>query len=377
MPFTPTWWPTCRSARSSVVAWARRWSLDAAQASAEPVNTFSLGFREQAMSELPAAAETARHFRTRHGTEIVSADAAELLDTLCHHFDEPFADTSAVSTYLLAKMARRGVKVALSGDGGDEAFGGYARYRHDLREAAIRDQLPMWVRRAFGGVAPWWPKADWLPRRLRAKTTLANLAMAPGPAYANTLQICRNPQRRRLLTADLAATLNGHRPEAVVEAAFASAPSHDPLAGMIAADVATLLPDDYLVKVDRACMAHGLEVRPPLLDHELLELCARIPSNLKVCNGETKWLFKQAFRDRLPPGATTRPKQGFEVPVDGWMRGPLADRFESNVLSRNASVASLIDVEQAGSLYRAPFRAWAAWADAMGTADIGYLVQRV
>jgi asparagine synthase (glutamine-hydrolysing) len=209
------------------------------------------------------------------------------------------------------------------------------------------------VRRGLGPVARAWPKADWLPKRLRAKTLLTNLSLDAGPAYANTLQLCRLPLRRRLLAADVAAGLNGHRPEAAVCAGYAVAPPGDALAGMIAADVATLLPDDYLVKVDRASMAHGLEVRPPLLDHELLELTARIPSGLKVRGGETKWLMKQAFRDRLPAAILTRPKQGFEIPLDAWLRGPLREVFEGTVLRPGAQVADLVDVPTARGLYQA------------------------
>ncbi len=144
----------------------------------------------------------------------------------------------------------------------------------------MRRWLPSWFRRAaLGPLARVWPKADWLPRPLRAKTALSNLALDAGPAYANTMTLCRQPLRRRLMAPDLAAGLNGHVPEQLVRESYATAPPDDALAGMIAADVATLLPDDFLVKVDRASMAHGLEVRPPLVDHELMELAARIPSH--------------------------------------------------------------------------------------------------
>jgi asparagine synthase (glutamine-hydrolysing) len=122
---------------------------------------------------------------------------------------------------------------------------------------------------------------------------------------------------------------------------------------MIAADVGLVLPDDFLVKVDRASMAHGLEVRPPLLDHELLELAARIPSRFKVSRGRTKWVFKQAYRGRLPAGVLTRPKHGFEMPLDGWLRGPLRPMFEAAVLEAGARVADLIDRPTAARVYRA------------------------
>jgi asparagine synthase (glutamine-hydrolysing) len=318
-----------------------------------PLQTFSIGFQEEAFSELPHARQVAAQFGTRHREEVVTADAVGLLDALTHYYDEPFADASAVPTFLVARLASRSVKVALSGDGGDEAFGGYARYAHDLKEAALRRWLPRWFRRlALAPLAHIWPKADWLPRPLRAKTLLTNLSLEPGAAYANTLSLCRLPLRRRLLAPDLRG-LNGREPERCVRAAYAEAPEGDALGGMIAADVSTLLPDDFLVKVDRASMAHGLEVRPPLLDHELLELAARIPSRWKVHGGETKWILKQAYTQRLPVGALWRPKQGFEIPLDGWLRGPLRPMFEGAVLESRGEVAGLIDQEAARKLFRA------------------------
>jgi asparagine synthase (glutamine-hydrolysing) len=320
---------------------------------AEPLQTFSIGLGDERISELPYARAVSSQYGTRHVEQVVMADAVSLLNELTEFFDEPFADSSAVPTYLVSRLASQSVKVALSGDGGDEAFGGYARYAHDLQEAELRRKLPAWLRRGLRPVARAWPKADWLPRRLRAKTRLTNLSLDAGPAYANTLQVCRQPLRRRLLGRDVAAQLNGHRPEKVVCDGFASAPNDDALAGMIAADIATLLPDDYLVKVDRASMANGLEVRPPLLDHELLELTARIPSDFKIRDGQTKWLMKQAFADVLPIEVRTRPKQGFEMPIDDWLHGPLREQVETAVLSKDSRVAGLIDQSQARSLYQA------------------------
>jgi asparagine synthase (glutamine-hydrolysing) len=324
-----------------------------AEASKEKLQSFSIGFQEEAFSELPFARQVAERYDTTHVEEIVTPEAVSLLDELIHFYDEPFADSSAIPTYLVSRIARRSVKVVISGDGGDEAFGGYARYAHDLKEASLRSRLPAWLRRAaLGPLARIWPKADWLPRRLRAKTFLTNLSLEPAEAYANTLTICRQPLRRQLLAADVAATLDGYEPERIVWAAHAWAPHEDPLAGMIAADVGMLLPDDFLVKVDRASMAHGLEVRPPLLDHELLELAGRIPSEYKVKGGETKWIFKQTFRDRLPEAILNRPKHGFEIPIDGWLRGPLREVYENTVLSHNARVRDLIDPDRARRLFR-------------------------
>jgi asparagine synthase (glutamine-hydrolysing) len=309
-----------------------------------PLQTFSIGFREKAFSELPYARQVSERFGTRHVEEIVTPDAVSLVGELTRYYDEPFADPSAIPTFLVAKLASRSVKVALSGDGGDEAFGGYSRYAHDLGEAALRRRLPGWFRRkALGPIARSWPRADWLPRPLRAKTLLTNLSMEAGGAYANTLSQCRPPLRRLLLAPDLAAGLGGHDPGRIIREGFATATPGDDLAGMIAADVAVVLPDDFLVKVDRASMAHGLEVRPPLLDHELLELAARIPSGLKIRGGETKWIFKRACRDRLPDSILRRPKHGFDLPVDAWLRGPLREMFEAEVLDPGARVAGLVD----------------------------------
>jgi asparagine synthase (glutamine-hydrolysing) len=317
------------------------------------LQTFSMGFAEERYSELPFAREVANRFGTEHFEEIVSPDAVSLIDELTHYYDEPFADSSAIPTFLVARLASRSVKVVLSGDGGDEAFGGYARYAHDLKESAVRRWLPAWFRReALSPVARAWPKADWLPHPLRAKTALSNMALDAGSAYANTLTLCRQPLRRRLMHPDLAASLNGHVPEHLILASYATAPADDALAGMIAADTATLLPDDFLVKVDRASMAHGLEVRPPLVDHEILELAARIPSQWKIRGGQTKWILKQAAKGSLPESILHRKKQGFEIPIDDWLRGPLRPMFESAVLDRGARVAELIDQDVANRIYR-------------------------
>jgi asparagine synthase (glutamine-hydrolysing) len=324
-----------------------------ALAASGQLQTFSIGFQEEEFNELPYARQVAQRVGTRHMEEVVTPDAAALLDELSRFYDEPFADSSAIPTYLVSRLASRHVKVALSGDGGDEAFGGYARYAHDLKEAAMRRWLPGWFRnRLLGPLAQAWPRGDWLPRRLRAKTLLTNLALDEGAAYANTLTVCRPPVRRRLLSARLAANLNGHEPERVIRDGHATATTGHPLDGMIAADVATRLPDHYLVKVDRVSMACGLEVRPPLLDHELLELAARIPATWKVRQGKTKWLLRQVARLHLPEPLLDRPKQGFEIPVDAWLRGPLRPMFEDAVLQPGSRVSGLVDQGLADQLYR-------------------------
>ncbi|MFK7818689.1 MAG: asparagine synthase (glutamine-hydrolyzing), partial [Planctomycetaceae bacterium] len=203
----------------------------------EPVRTFSIGFQEREFSELPHARRVAAQFGTKHVEEIVTAGAVGSLDDLIRFYDEPFADASAIPTMCVSRVAAEHVKVVLSGDGGDEAFGGYARYQHDLKEARLRGMLPSWFRgTVLRSLASVWPKADWLPRVLRWKSLLTNLSCDPAAAYANTLSIARQHQRRYLLTGDLRQVLNGHRPESVVESAFNQ--GHiDPLAGMLSADI--------------------------------------------------------------------------------------------------------------------------------------------
>ncbi len=318
------------------------------------LQTFSIGFNEERFSELPHARMIAERFGTGHTEQIVTPDAVSLLDELTHHYDEPFADSSAIPTYLVSRLASQHVKVVLSGDGGDEAFGGYARYAHDLKEAAIRRRLPAWFRRSIvRQLGHAWPKADWLPRPLRAKTLLTNLSLDAGPAYANTLSLCRPPLRRLLIDPDLRRQLNGHDPGKEIWESYNRVRAEDDLGGMIAADTSVLLPDDFLVKVDRASMAHGLEVRPPLLDHELLELAARVPSRWKVHGGETKWILKRAFADLLPEKILRRPKQGFEIPIDAWLRGPLRPIFELTVLDPIAPISDLVDQPLVRKIYDA------------------------
>lgn len=326
----------------------------ASRTSTEPLRTYSIGFEDQAFSELPIARLVAGHFGTVHTEAIAVADAAALLDDLAWYFDEPFADSSAVPSYLVSRLASQGVKVVLTGDGGDEAFGGYARYAHDLRENAVRRHLPWWIRRGLiGPLGAAWPKADWLPRPLRWKTLMTNLAHDPAGAYANTLAICRPPLRTRLLDRDLAKSLVGHDPGLAIRDGFTRARPDDPLGGMIAADVATILADDFLVKVDRASMAWGLEARPPLLDHELMELAGRVPSRHKIHQGRTKAIFRRVARRSLPPEVLDLPKRGFEIPVDAWLRGPLAGLCEHVVRDSSSPLAGLINLSAARSLHQA------------------------
>jgi asparagine synthase (glutamine-hydrolysing) len=315
--------------------------------------TFAMGFDDPAFDESGFATAVAAHYRTQHRVHSVRHEVMAAADLLARHFDEPFADPAALPTLALAKAASRHVKAVLSGDGGDEAFGGYARYEHDLWEGEWRARVPSWVRR--NGIAPLarvWPRSDWMPRPLRAKTFLTNVALDAAGAYANSTAIAREPLRRRLMSANLRAQLAEHDPCAPIRAAFLRGSHSGALNGMMAADTEVLLPDDYLVKIDRASMAHGLEVRPPLLDHHVLELAARIPPAFKIRRGECKWILKRTYDSALPAGIAQRPKHGFDVPLNAWMSGPLRKPFLDRVLSPGTRVSRLIDTAEAARVFR-------------------------
>jgi len=331
-----------------------------------PLQTFSIGFEEDGFSELPHARRVAEHFYTEHTDRVLSPDSGRVLDGLTQYFDEPFADASAIPTFLVSRTAARKVKVVLTGDGGDEAFGGYSRYAHDLRESTVRHALPTWFRRLIvGPMATSWPITPWLPRPLRLKWALTHLAMDAGAAHANSVSQCRPPLRRRLMSPEVVSRLVGHDPGLSIRLGHLGGPAGDHLAGMLAADVTTVLPDDFLVKVDRATMAAGLEARPPMLDHELLELAARVPSRFKVRRGETKWLFKKICLKSLPHDLVYRKKHGFDVPVSAWLRGPLKNRFVDTVLSPNGAIDSLIDRAEVKRLFERHLK---------GTAGIGQVL---
>jgi asparagine synthase (glutamine-hydrolysing) len=326
--------------------------------SAEPVNTCSIAFDDPAFNEAAFAQRVADRYRTNHRVETVQSDDFDLIDTLARLYDEPYADSSAIPTYRVCQLARKHVTVALSGDGGDESFGGYRRYRLHLMEERMRSALPKGLREPlFGMLGRVYPKADWAPRMFRAKTTFEGMARSSVEAYFHSVSILRDPMRAELFSPLLKSTLAGYHARQVFDDHARRAGTDDPLALIQYLDLKTYLVGDINTKVDRASMAHSLEVREPLMDHEIVEWLATLPSSLKIRGQEGKFLLKKAMEPLLPDDVLYRPKMGFAVPLARWFRGPLKQRVRDAVLGPRLAetgwfnavyLRHLVDAHQSG-----------------------------
>ncbi|MBK8120776.1 MAG: amidotransferase 1, exosortase A system-associated [Sulfuritalea sp.] len=301
--------------------------------SKEPVNTCCIAFADPAYNESAFAKKVADRYQTRHFVDQVESDDFDLIDTLARLYDEPYADSSAIPTYRVCQLARKHVTVALSGDGGDESFGGYRRYRLHLMEEKMRASMPLGLRRPlFGPLGRLYPKADWAPRVFRAKSTFESMARSSVEAYFHEISVIRDPLRNRMFSDRFKAELGGYRASEVFNGHAAKAGTDDPLALIQYLDTHTYLVGDINTKVDRASMAHSLEVREPLMDHPLVEWLATLPSGLKMRGAEGKYLLKKAMEPHLPHDIMYRPKMGFAVPLARWFRGPLRQRVRDALL---------------------------------------------
>jgi len=299
----------------------------------DPVNTCSIAFSDPAYNEAEFARQVAERYKTNHFVDTVESDDFDLIDTLARLYDEPYADSSAIPTYRVCQLARKHVTVALSGDGGDESFGGYRRYKLHLMEEGMRSALPLGVRRPlFGMLGRVYPKADWAPRVFRAKTTFESMARTSVEAYFHSMSLIRDPERSRLYSDSFRAELGGYSAIDVFNRHAKRAGTDDPLGLIQYIDLHTYLVGDINTKVDRASMAHSLEVREPLMDHPLVEWLATLPSTLKLKRGEGKYLLKKAMEPYLPRDIMYRPKMGFAVPLARWFRGPLKQRVRDSLL---------------------------------------------
>lgn len=288
-----------------------------AQSGNDKITTCAMGFDDPSYDERNPARTVAQLFGTQHQEQVVDVDNASLLPVIASVYGEPFADTSALPTLLLCQLARKHATVALSGDGGDEIFAGYERYQGILREAQVRDMIPGPLR--TGLVAPLgqlYPPLFGAPHPFRLRTALQSIGESQGAGYARAVSAVVPDRCAALLSGQMA----DYRPQTLIEAAIDKADTDDPVLQAQAADLATWLPGRMLVKVDRASMANSLEVRPPLLDHRLVEWAARLPRQFKVKGNNGKHVFKAALEPRLPDAILYRRKQGFGAPVDRWFR---------------------------------------------------------
>jgi asparagine synthase (glutamine-hydrolysing) len=304
-----------------------------AEAAPASVKTFSIGFTSKRFDELPYARMVAGRHRTEHHEQVVTPSIEEMFDVVVNHYDEPFADSSAIPTLYLARMTRRKVTVALSGDGADEVFAGYRLYYYGVLESRLRAALPAWFRHSvLRRAGDWYPYADYLPRPLRAKALLTNLSRDMGEAHFLSRANFAGAGLTRILSPDTRRRLRGYSTAEKIRRHFEDVRELPPLHQMQAVDMKTFLPGDILVKMDRATMAFSLEARAPFLDYRIVELAGRMPWWFKLNGRSGKDIFKRALAPYVPEALLRRPKMGFAVPMDEWMRTSLKPLFERRVL---------------------------------------------
>jgi len=317
-----------------------------AQASSQPVKTFSIGFEEAAFNETDQARTIAEKFDTEHHEFIVRPDALEVLEPLVEHFDEPFADAASIPLWYLSKLTRQHVTVALNGDGGDEAFAGYQRYFADGMADLYR-YVPRFLRASFDALLRPFGGTSSKPVEKSPLAALRKLGHAAthtsGSSVVRWGSYFHEGEKARLYTPEFKARLGNAEPShAAMERTFAAALATNRLERTLYTDLHHYLPGALLVKADRMTMAHSLEARSPFLDHELLELAARLPPKWKVRGTTTKWILRDLFRDLLPEKTASRGKLGFSVPLAKWFAGPQLAAVKDILLAPAARIHSIL-----------------------------------
>jgi asparagine synthase (glutamine-hydrolysing) len=295
------------------------------------VSTFSIGFPEEDYNELRFARLMANRLGTEHHELVIEPDAVDILEDLAWHLDEPFGDPSAIPTYFVSRLAAQHGKVVLSGDGGDELFAGYDKYAVEQRERR-RERIPAPIRRLLGDIG------TMLPDGFKGRNFLRHIALTGAARCVDGSSLFRADMKRSLFQAEpfrLLSAYGSSGPDPKLLARLDSADG-DWLSVMQYIDLQRYLPLDILVKVDRMSMAHSLEVRPPLLDHKLVEFAATIPPELQLRGSTTKYIFKRALRGLLPDEIIDRPKRGFAMPLEHWFRGKLEGFVHDLLLSPTA-----------------------------------------
>ncbi|MDY0221028.1 MAG: asparagine synthase (glutamine-hydrolyzing) [Desulfobacterium sp.] len=301
----------------------------------KPVLTNTIGFGDPRFSELPASRQIAHHLNTDHREFIVQPDASNTIKEMAAFFDEPLADSSALPTWHVCKMARQNVTVALSGDGGDEAFGGYTfRYIPHLMESTVKSAIPTALRSSFLSIiGSIYPASSKLPKYLRLKTIFENLSVSDAEAFYQDLVFLRPDTRASLYSRAFLEELKGFTPMEMVLPLYNGSPAPDAVAKAQHTDMQFYMTDDVLVKADRMSMAHSLEVRNPLLDHRILEFAATLPLELKLNKNRGKVLLRHLASRRLPQSIQNLPKMGFSIPAAQWLRQELKDQAHGTIFN--------------------------------------------
>jgi asparagine synthase (glutamine-hydrolysing) len=299
------------------------------------VKTFSIGFEDPDFNELQYARAIARQYGTDHHELILDPDVLDIIEELPWFLDEPFGDSSAIPTYMVSKLASASVTVVLSGDGGDELFGGYDRYVVEQKERRI-DRVPSAARKMMGVVG------DLMRDGARGKNFLRHIAHDGDERYLDANVLFRRADRERVFQPDAFRQVHPHDPHAMALQFLQQANGHW-LSRLQYLDIKQYLPNDILTKVDRMSMAHSIEAREPLLDHKLVEFAATIPPELKLKGQTTKYIFKKAMEGILPPDILHRPKRGFAVPLGRWFRGKLNTFVRDLLLSKTSRDRGILD----------------------------------
>lgn len=307
------------------------------QESSQQIRTFSIGFAQKEYDETAYAKQAAEQFGTKHQKFIVSPDIEDILPKLVWHYDEPFADSSAIPTWYLCQATRQEVTVALSGDGGDELFAGYDRYRA-MQLADRVNGFPVWLRRLLAG-----PVRGLIPASTRQRSFLRRikrfmeaLAMEPMERYLQWIAIFNRQRSTDLYTSEFAETIRDANPLQFLLDGETRCINRDSLTRISLVDMQTYLPCDIMTKVDIASMAHSLECRAPLLDYRIAEWASKLPIRHKIQGSQGKMILRKTFENLLPNDIQTRPKMGFGVPIDHWFRGPLREMVHDLLLDSRA-----------------------------------------
>jgi asparagine synthase (glutamine-hydrolysing) len=303
----------------------------------QPVKTFSIGFNEDSYNELKYARLTAEKFGTDHHEFFVTPEICEVVDDLVRHFDEPFADSSAIPTFMVSKLAREHVTVALSGDGGDELFAGYTRYAVEKKREGFA-KVPAFLRQGLMQ-----PVSRLLPHNAKGRNFIHNVALDPADRFLDSMSIFTTLNKELLYAGELRQFLKKRNRFVDFKELARKVKTGSATDELLYIDSKTYLPGDILTKVDRMSMAASLEARAPLLDHKLIDFVTTIPSSLKLKGLETKYIMKKAVADLVPDEILNRPKQGFGVPIQEWINRQLRARIREELANLTSGNRDYID----------------------------------